>query len=72
MYQPKHDSKRSKRRSKRGFVSLEISSRKHRRANNRQISANKLSNGDVLKPGEKVVPRTKDFEYTGSGKLNYH
>lgn len=34
-YTPRKDSKRSKRRKSRNFVSLEVSSRKHRRAKNR-------------------------------------
>ncbi len=38
MAQPTKDSNRSKRRANRGFVSLAVSSRKHRRAKRRMLN----------------------------------
>lgn len=72
MNQPLADSKRTKRRKNRKFIDLATSCRKHRRARHRQYSSNHLSNGETLKPGDKMIPKFKDCIYTGSGKLNYH
>lgn len=76
MKYPDPSSKRTKRRANRGFVSLEKSSRKHRRAANRQYGA-RFFNGKDHKPGEKDVcaggpnPRAQ-WLYTAGGSLRYH
>lgn len=56
---PIKDSNRSKKRAKRGFKSLELSSRKHRRANKRMLIACNI-NGNTYKPGEKVQLQTNN------------
>jgi len=67
---PDPSSKTTKRRKNRGFKSLEVSSRKHRRAKRR--SAQKcMVGGKELKPGEKMVG-SNDLMYTGGGSLKYH
>lgn len=63
------DSKRSKRRANRGFVNLETSSRKHRRAKRRMQN---VVGGKQLQPGEKYQPGPQDFVFTGPGALKYH
>jgi hypothetical protein len=75
MAQPDPNSKRSRRRKNRGFKNLELSSRKHRRANKRQDSA-RVFNGADHKPGEKANcasgpnPR-RAWLYTAGGAINF-
>lgn len=79
---PTPNSRRSKRREKRGFKSLETSSRKHRRALRRMNSAATIgqnhvgTGGQWYKPGTKVDPptqgKTKTFAAVAGGALKYH
>ncbi len=79
---PIKDSKRSKRRVKRGFKDLATSSRKHRRAmkrlkSNGTIGANHNGgNGTYYGPGMRIDPplqgKTKTFAERTAGALNYH
>jgi len=66
-------SNRSKKRQSRGFVSLEQSSRKHRRANNR-LAISQTINGRRYKAGEPVdaAYSADDFTHHSGGSLNYH
>ena len=74
--QPDPNSLTSKRRKNRGFVSLEKSSRIHRRALKRQYLAG-IFDGKSHKPGEKGLcasgphPR-RQWMYTAGGALRYH
>lgn len=72
---PQPDSFRSIRRKNRGFVNLETSSRKHRRANKRRTIASTIS-GVLYEPGTKVIPniggKIKVFMATAGGALHYH
>lgn len=70
------NSKRSKRRVNRNFRDLLTSTRKHRRAHERQMSSRVIF-GKTLAIGEKIEPslhggKLKVFIHTGSGKLKYH
>jgi hypothetical protein len=75
MAQADPNSKRSKRRKNRNFVSLDASCRKHRRANKRQELARIFNNADH-KPGEKALcasgpnPR-KQWMFTASGAVRF-
>lgn len=79
---PDPGSERSKKRKKRGFVSLERSSRKHRRAKRRLDESATVGNnhqgsgGTLYLPGTKVDPPTqgkeKTFLATAGGAYNYH
>jgi hypothetical protein len=75
MKTPDKNSKRSKRRANRGFVDLETSSRKHRRAYGRRSRACVL-NGRHLEPGAKDLvqpgPGTNIWTHTAGGSLNFH
>lgn len=67
MLRPNPDSKRSKKRRNRGFRSLIESSRKHRRANNRQREK-RFVDGVMRAPGEKAM----EGALTAGGSLKYH
>lgn len=67
---PDKNSKRSKKRVLRGFISLEQSSRKHRRAKGRLIIACTISK-TLYKSGEKVVPSGEKFMYTAGGSVKF-
>jgi len=73
---PDPSSKRSKRRTNRGFKGLLASSRKHRRALRRQ-EQNRTINGKIEEPGTKALcasgpnPR-KQWLHTAAGSLRYH
>lgn len=69
--QPDPNSKRSKRRAKRGWKSLEQSSRKHKRAQRRLLASCKVY-GSMLKPGEKKDNGAGSFVHTAGGSLQYH
>lgn len=74
---PSPNSKRSVKRSNRGFKSLEVSSRKHKRAERRSNEVRTIS-GKILPPGTKAVPdlgaakKTKAFLHTAGGSLKFH
>ena len=70
---PDKGSERSKRRQNRGFVSLEQSSRKHRRANSRLLISRTI-NGRLYPAGEPVdaAYSSDDFVHHAGGKMNYH
>lgn len=77
MKHPDPNSKRSIRRKNRGFKSLELSSRKHRRALGRQEEACTIA-GKLLKPGQKHDRETvkngakKPLLHTAGGSFKYH
>lgn len=75
MKQPNPNSLRSKRRKVRGFQSLSVSSRKHRRALRRQLESRNID-GVSREPGEKidVVPGigSKSRIHTAGGAMKYH
>lgn len=73
---PMPDSLRSVRRKNRGFVSLEVSSRKHRRALRRLAEAQTIS-GVRYEAGEKHEidlrgGRLKAFIHTAGGAIRFH
>lgn len=70
---PDKGSERSKRRQNRGFVSLEQSSRKHKRALKRQLISRTI-NGRLYPAGEPVdaAYSSDDFVHHAGGKFNYH
>lgn len=76
MKAPDQNSKTSKKRKNRGFKSLELSSRKHRRALRRSIE--KRTIGGVLhEAGHKEEPdlrggRLKSFLHTAGGSIKFH
>lgn len=70
-YQPDPNSKTSKARKKRGFRSLEESSRKHRRARNRSLFA-RTQYGKLGQPGEKMKDGNNSFVHIAGGSINYH
>lgn len=70
-YSPKPQSKRSKKRANRGFVSLERSSRKHRRALER-LGSSCVLGGNQLKPGEKYQSKLNGLTYTAGGAMKFH
>lgn len=82
MAQPDPNSKRSKRRKARGFKSLAISSRKHRRAFRRNdigrtVGANHNgSGGTCYEPGMTVDPpvqgKIKTFAAHAAGSYDFH
>lgn len=71
------NSKRSKRRKNRGFKSLDVSSRKHRRAARRSSESCSIA-GKLVKAGDKATRETvsggakKGFIHTAGGSLRYH
>lgn len=76
MKQADQNSNRSKKRSNRGFSSLEKSSRKHRRAIRRSEEKRMIS-GKLYEPGTKIDPdlkggKLKVFEANAGGSLKYH
>lgn len=76
MLKPDPQSLTSQRRANRGFKSLELSSRIHKRAANRQAPG-RIFDSKNHEPGEKAQcaggpnPR-KQWIYTASGKIKYH
>lgn len=74
---PIKDSNRSKKRAKRGFKSLEESSRKHKRAYRRMSIACNI-NGNIYKPGEHVQLNVSgraganQWVCTAGGSLKYN
>lgn len=72
-YQPNPDSKRSQKRRNRGFVSLEVSSRKHKRAIRRQKEKCTFNNS-TYKPGERVdgCGPNKRWMYVAGGSYKTH
>lgn len=76
MYQPNPNSKTSKRRKNRGFKTLELSSRKHRRALRRSIEKRTIG-GVLYEAGHKEEPdlrggRLKSFLYNAGGSIKFH
>jgi hypothetical protein len=75
---PDPNSKRSVRRKKRGFVTLEKSSRIHKRAERRLATAQTIghngsgSGGVRYKAGEAIQPNNDDFVFHAGGSMNYH
>lgn len=69
-YAPNPDSNRSKKRKVRGFVSLEKSSRKHRRMMNRQLIA-RNQYGKIGEPGSPMGDGVS-FIHKAGGKQRYH
>lgn len=68
---PSPDSMRSVRRKNRGFVSLEVSSRIHRRAK-RRLDASRFVYGQLHPPGTKVGGGSGEFVHTAGGSIKYH
>lgn len=68
---PSPDSRTSARRKNRGFVSLVVSSRKHRRAA-RRSALSRLQYGKVYEPGDKVTDGAGTFVHTAGGSIRYH
>jgi hypothetical protein len=69
---PDPNSKRSARRRTRGFRGLLDSSRKHRRAQRRQLEG-RFFNGKLHEPGQKAdAAAGPNGLYTGAGSLHYH
>ncbi len=68
---PSPESQITRKRNVRGFVSLEVSSRKHRRAHKRLDSARTVY-GRLLEPGEKVTNGQGSFMHTAGGALHYY
>lgn len=69
-YQPKPDSLRSKRRKNRGFKSLEVSSRKHRRAAARSLYS-RTHYGKLGEPGQKMDGGSGTFVHQAGGSIKY-
>lgn len=69
-YAPNADSNRSKRRKTRGFVSLEKSSRKHKRMIKRQLIA-RTHYGRTGEPGQSMGDGIS-FIHKAGGKCRYH
>lgn len=71
---PDKNSKRSAKRRNRGFQSLELSSRKHRRAANRLAISQTIA-GTRYAAGTKVDPpaigKEKTFLHTAGGKVDF-
>lgn len=67
---PSPESLRTLRRKSRGFVSLEVSCRKHRRALKRLNSACTVY-GRLLNPGETVTNGQGSFMHTAGGSIRY-
>jgi hypothetical protein len=78
MFYPNPDSKRSKKRKNRGFTTLTMSCRKHRRAENRLKQAQVMgmnpnaTGGKRIGPGEKTTNAESGFELRGGGAIRYH
>lgn len=72
---PSPESNRTRRRKNRGFVSLEQSTRKHRRAL-RRLMYNCTISKVVYEPGDKKLPdlagKIKVFMHTAGGSMKYH
>lgn len=73
---PTEDSKTSQRRRNRGFISLEQSSRMHRRAKRRSQEVRTIS-GTLYEPGEKKLPSLQGGKLSvylanAGGSLHYH
>lgn len=70
---PNPNSKRSKRRRTRGFVSLLKSSRKHRRAE-RRLAISQTINNKRHEAGITITGayNSDDFAYHSGGRLDYH
>lgn len=71
MAAPSSDSKTSIKRKNRGFVSLVVSSRKHRRAA-RRSALSRLQYGKVHEPGDKVTDGAGTFVHTAGGSIRYN
>jgi len=67
---PTKDSKRSQRRKARGFIFLEESTRKFRRAIKRLQSSCNI-NGQIYKPSTKINLQYTDLLATAGGKMNF-
>lgn len=72
---PSPESIRTRKRQNRGFKSLEVSSRKHRRALRRLTDSCTIS-GVTYEPGDKKIPdmrgKIKVFMHTAGGSMRYH
>ena len=68
---PNKNSNRSKKRAKRGFIDLDTSSRKHRRANKRS-AISRYQYGKIGNPGDKVSGGAKSFVHNCGGSIKYH
>lgn len=71
MKAPDPQSKRSARRKTRGFVSLEVSCRKHRRAKRRSLWV-RNQYGKIGKPGELMYGASGSFAHRCGGSIKYH
>lgn len=69
--QPQPDSLTTRRRKNRGFVSLEVSCRIHRRAK-RRLDASRVVYGQLLEPGEKKIGGQGSFLHTAGGAMKYY
>lgn len=75
---PDPNSKRSIRRKIRGFISLQKSSRIHKRAEKRLAISQTIghngsgSGGSRYKAGEPIQPNHDDFVFHSGGAMNYH
>lgn len=68
---PSPDSLTTRRRRNRGFVSLEVSCRIHRRAK-RRLDASRVVYGQMLEPGEKKQGGQGSFVHTAGGAMRYY
>ncbi len=71
MRSPDPESKRSIRRANRGFVSLEVSSRKHKRMMRRQL-VSRTHYGKTGNPGDNMQGTAMDFIHKAGGACNFH
>lgn len=68
---PDPNSKTTLRRKNRGFVSLEVSCRIHRRVA-RRLNQSCVVYGQLLEPGEKKVNGQGSFMHTAGGAMKYY
>jgi hypothetical protein len=69
--QPNKDSARSKKRENRNFISLEKSSRKHKRALRRSL-VSRTQYGKLYEAGAKVNDGGDTFMHNAGGSIDFH
>ena len=68
---PDPNSTRSKKRANRGFRTLDLDSRKHRRKNKRMAIACFIS-GKPYKPGDKAPNAVGKMEFSAGGSVRFY